>query len=136
MSNLNLEMYKKALHITKIIKDKGGNIKEALSLIKNNPKLLELPLSDIDNHLYLIINAHVIYAALYVANNNYWWSNLKDEEFLAFVNTDFNADYIIDMVMASIDKYLAHTTEKPQSLEEKIKLYNLIKKNEEGYHLK
>lgn len=135
-----IETYTKILLIAKIIKNKGGNYKHALSLIKNNPGLLSLNEHELETRLYLILNHASLYAILYVENNGYSWSILKDNQFGSLVQDTAdkkNNDYIIEMILDSINKYQKISGyDKEQTLEEKMQQFQLVKKNEEGYHLK
>jgi len=134
------DILKQTLNIANIIKRKGCNIQSAFTLVKNNPELLKIDINELEKRLYLIINHNIIYALLYVEENNYSWSILKNNEFGPFIKNianHHNNDYIIEMIIESIEKYNKITSPMSnQTLEEKIKQFDLIKKNEEGYHLK
>lgn len=133
------EMYKRTLIIISILKRKGIGIQEAMTLIRNNPKLLQIDYKELEKRLYLVINHNNIYAALYVEENTYSWSLWRDNSFTPFVAStasEKNNDYIIEMMISSIEKYFKIKQEQKDTLEEKIEQFHLIKKNEDGYHLK
>lgn len=133
------DMYKNTLIAINILKRKGIGIQEAISLIRANPFILQIDYHELEKRLYLIINHSNIYAALYVEDNTYSWSLWKDNTFTPFVTStanEKNNDYIIEMMINSIEKYFKIRQEQKDTLEEKIEQFNLIKKNEDGYHLK
>lgn len=133
------EIFKQTLIIISILKRKGINIQEAMTLIRNNPELLQVDYQELEKRLYLVINHNSIYAALYVEENAYSWSLYKENTFAPFVTStasERNNDYIIEMMIDSIEKYSKIRQEQNDTLEEKIEQFKLIKKNEDGYHLK
>lgn len=134
------EIKAKTLEIAKIIHKKGGNSKSTLSLIRNNPNLLNMNPKVLENQLYLIINHSTVYAILFVEENDYYWSVLEHEEFGPLISSKAhqeNNDYIIDMMIESVNKYFSYQApEEKQTLEEDLKTFSSIRKNEEGYHLK
>lgn len=133
------EILKKILIISSILKRKGINIKRSISLILNNPELLNVDYKELEKRLFIIVNHNQVYAALYVKENIYSWSVLKNNIFSRFVTSEAkenNNDYIIEMMIESIDKYSKIINDQNVTLEQKIGQYQLIKKNEDGYHLK
>ena len=83
------------------------------------------------------MNNTLIYAILYVEENNYAWSIYQENSFGKFIkNKDKNNhNYIIEMMLEAVEKFNKKKSLN-KSLEEQIKEFNQIKQNEEGYHLK
>ena len=134
------EILKKTLIIASIIKSKGGPMQSVTSLIHNNPELLLMTTEELEKKLYLIINNNFTYAILLIENNLYKWSILENNTFGPFITNSMletNNNYIIEMIINSINKYIKFTNIDPNySLEKKVELFKRINKNEEGYHLK
>lgn len=124
--------------VTQIIVEKGGNYEIAKSLIDNNPSLLEFNEEELRKHIFLIMNHDIVYAVLFIVDNDLFWTVLDRNKCGLLIKNDSSAlDYVILLMLESIRKYeqLTPHDEKP-SLEEAINEYNLVKKNEESYHIK
>lgn len=137
MEKVNKETYKQIINIVKITKNKGVSFQDALTLVKNNLELLNIPEEELEHRLFIIMNNTLIYAILYVEENNYAWSIYQENSFGHFIkNKDKNNhNYIIEMMLEAVEKFNKKKSLN-KSLEEQIKEFNQIKQNEEGYHLK
>lgn len=124
--------------VTKIIIEKGGNEEIARSLINNNPSLEKFSEEELRKHIFLIMNHDIVYAVLFIIDNDLFWSVLDNNRCGVLIKNDTHAlDYVILLMLESIKKYeqlMPH--EEDISLEEAINEYNLVKKNEESYHIK
>lgn len=124
--------------VTKIIIEKGGNEEIARSLINNNPSLVKFSEEELRKHIFLIMNHDIVYAVLFIIDNDLFWSVLDNNRCGVLIKNDTHAlDYVILLMLESIKKYeqlMPH--EEEISLEEAINEYNLVKKNEESYHIK
>lgn len=136
---MNKETYGQIINIVKIIKNKGISFQDALTLIKNNLELLNIPKEELEHRLFIVMNNTVIYAVLYVEENNYAWSIYQENSFGPFIkNRDKNNhNYIIEMMLEAVEKFNRKKQNSlNKNLEEQIKEFNQINQNEEGYHLK
>lgn len=136
---MNKETYGQIINIVKIIKNKGISFQDALTLIKNNLELLNIPKEELEHRLFIVMNNTVIYAVLYVEENNYAWSIYQENSFGPFTkNRDKdNHNYIIEMMLEAVEKFNRKKQNSlNKNLEEQIKEFNQINQNEEGYHLK
>lgn len=137
---MNKQSYEQIINIIKIIKNKGVSFQNALTLVKNNIELLNIPEEELEHRLFIIMNNTIIYAILYVEENNYSWSIYQENGFGPFINKNIdknNHNYIIEMMLEAIKKFSKKRTNSlAQSLEEQIGEFKEIKQNEEGYHLK
>lgn len=139
MVKVNKETYGQIINIVKIIKNKGISFQDALTLIKNNLELLNIPKEELEHRLFIVMNNTVIYAVLYVEENNYAWSIYQENSFGPFTkNRDKdNHNYIIEMMLEAVEKFNRKKQNSlNKNLEEQIKEFNQINQNEEGYHLK
>lgn len=137
---MNKNYYEEIISIIKIMKNRGIPFQSALSLIKNNMELLQIPEEELEQRLFIVMNNTILYAILYVEENNYAWSIYQENSFGRFINKNTdkkNHNYIIEMMLDAVKKYNQKSQISPnQSLEKQIIEFNLIKQNEEGYHLK
>ena len=94
---MNKETYKQIINIVKIIKNKGVSFQDALTLVKNNLELLNIPEEELEHRLFIIMNNTLIYAILYVEENNYAWSIYQENSFGNFIKNKYknNHNYII-----------------------------------------
>lgn len=131
--------YEEIMKIIKIIKSKGIGFKDALTLVRNNLNLLNIPKEELEHRLFVIMNNSIIYAILYVEENNYAWSIYQENGFGPFINKNIdknNHNYIIEMMIEAIKKFSKKRMIPNQSLEDQIVEFKEIKQNDEGYHLK
>lgn len=127
---------KNAEYIINFLTSKGIDSIYALSLIKNNPEILKIDIEVLKNQLFLILNHQILYAMLYVNQNNYAWSLFKNNEFGPFISNEEEKDLIVEMMISSIDKLInIEETNVNQSLELKMQEYRRIKKYNDGYHI-
>ncbi len=131
-------MSNEQLNLIRVIREKGGTVEIAESLLKSNPTLATFTLEELERHLFLIMNNDVCYAVLFIMNNDLFWSIVDHNECHKLIRGDHNSlDYVIHLMLESISKYEAlNPHHKRNSLEEAINQYKLVKKNEKSYHIK
>ena len=95
---------------------------------------------ELQRQLHLIVNNNITYAILLIIDNEYKWSVLKDIGFGPFITSNAiqkNNDYIVEMIINSIEKFTQYADiDENDTLEEKVEYFSRIRKNEDGYHLK
>ena len=133
--------YEKMYANLEVIKKKGCNAISALSLIKNNPILLEYCPDDLDKKLSFIFNHEKLYAALLINGDYYEWSTYDDDTFSEFkcgtIIGEETDDYIVDMIVDFIYNNKISKMRKDIPLEELVYQFkNKMKTNSTGYHLK
>ena len=135
------QMYEKLYDNLEVIKKKGCNLKSGLSLIRNNPILLECTKEELDHKLSFIVNHDQIYAALFVNDNDYEWSLCEEESFSSLKKSSLydkeSEDVVIETMLQSIIHNKLIDKEKNLSLEDEIYDFkNTIKVNKYGYHIR
>lgn len=137
---MNKQNYEQIINIIRIIKNKGISFQDALTLVRNNIELLSIPEEELEHRLFIVMNNTLVYAILYVEENNYAWSVYQENGFGPFINKSVdknNHNYIIEMMLESIKKISKKRISLlNQTLEKQIGEFKEIKQNEEGYHLK
>lgn len=134
-------VYEKMYANLEVIRKKGCDLKAGLSLIKNNPILLEYSPEELDHKLSFIVNHNQIYAALFVNNNYYEWSLYEDGIFSSLQSpTMYNEeseDLVVEMIIDSIIHNKLTKRKNNLSLEDEINNFkNTVKTNNLGYHIK
>ncbi len=127
-----------AMDIIQVIIEKGGNYELGKSLIENNPSIAIFSGEEIKKHIFLVMNHDIVYAVLFIIDDDLFWTVLNDNVCGTLIkNNTSPIDYVILLMLESISKYkkLTHHEEK-STLEDAINEYNLVKKNEESYHIK
>ena len=134
-------VYEKMYANLEVIRKKGCDLKAGLSLIKNNPILLEYSPEELDHKLSFIVNHNQIYAALFVNNNYYEWSLYEDGIFSSLQSPTMydeeSEDLVVEMIIDSIIHNKLTKRKNNLSLEDEINNFkNTVKTNNLGYHIK
>lgn len=134
-------VYEKMYANLEVIRKKGCDLKAGLSLIKNNPILLEYSPEELDHKLSFIVNHNQIYAALFVNNNYYEWSIYEDGTFSSLQSPTMydeeSEDLVVEMIIDSIIHNKLTKRKNNLSLEDEINNFkNTVKTNNLGYHIK
>lgn len=134
-------VYEKMYANLEVIRKKGCDLKAGLSLIKNNPILLEYSPEELDHKLSFIVNHNQIYAALFVNNNYYEWSIYEDGIFSSLQSPTMydeeSEDLVVEMIIDSIIHNKLTKRKNNLSLEDEINNFkNTVKTNNLGYHIK
>ena len=134
-------VYEKLYANLEVIRKKGCDLKAGLSLIKNNPILLEYSPEELDHKLSFIVNHNQIYAALFVNNNYYEWSLYEDGIFSSLQSPTMydeeSEDLVVEMIIDSIIHNKLTKRKNNLSLEDEINNFkNTVKTNNLGYHIK
>ena len=134
-------VYEKMYANLEVIRKKGCDLKAGLSLIKNNPILLEYSPEELDHKLSFIVNHNQIYAALFVNNNYYEWSLSEDGIFSSLQSPTMydeeSEDLVVEMIIDSIIHNKLTKRKNNLSLEDEINNFkNTVKTNNLGYHIK
>ena len=134
-------VYEKMYANLEVIRKKGCDLKAGLSLIKNNPILLEYSPEELDHKLSFIVNHNQIYAALFVNDNYYEWSLYEDGTFSSLQSPTMydeeSEDLVVEMIIDSIVHNKLTKRKNNLSLEDEINNFkNTVKTNNLGYHIK
>lgn len=135
------QVYEKMYANLEVIKKKGCDLRSGLSLLRNNPILLEYTPEELDHKLSFIFNHNQMYAAILIDKNYYEWSLYENESFSEFksptVYKEESDDLVVHMMINSIVHNKFTRKKNKLSLEDEINVFkNNIKTNSTGYHIK
>lgn len=123
-------------YIIKVLENKGLQYKEALELLKNNLVFSNLTIEEVENEVFALFNGPFLYAMIYCKNDSYSWClfDVETNTFGSLNQSEKHDDYVIRMMMSSIDKMLSMIDVNFNTLQEK--LHYASKKNISGYKIK
>lgn len=118
------------------LENKNLSKQDALKLLKSNYIFCNLTPDEIMRNIFAIFNGPFLYAVLFCRGDYYEWSlfNRNTHEFSKIKNTCIQDDYIIRMVIHSVNKMCQLTGDLNLSLEQKMQYASQI--NISGYKVR